>query len=224
MLPRSHYELAKLIFQSCMKLKTSIETTYSSLIILHTYSYSELELKFGDDPIEQPPELCKSNNQVIILVSSILFLSGKATENFRTIREIFVVVLRLCGYSYEIDEDKFILMNERIVEREHNILKALCFSAEFISPYSYLCNLSRYANMNSSTVQLAWTILNDIILHKEIRNIKPVCILYIILNILITSYIHFILTYSFHFNIYIFFNFIVWFGKIGVIYCMETRR
>ena len=180
LLPRSHYDLATLIFKSCMKLKTSIETTYTSLIVLHTYSYSILEP--GEATIttwlldlhNSEPELCKSNNQVVIVVSSILFLSGKTTENFRTIREIFIVVLRLCGYSYQIDEPKFTLMNERIVEMEHIILKALCFNVDFKSPYSYLCNIAKYVNLDSSTVQMAWAMVNDIILHKEIINIKPV--------------------------------------------------
>jgi len=87
------FDLACVLFAASKKLCYPIDTAGTALIILHRFT-SEI----GDERILQ-------SNKAILLVT-ILFLSGKITEQFRRNREILAVVLRLCGYPHDVTDDK----------------------------------------------------------------------------------------------------------------------
>ena len=160
-IPLSRYDISKQLFTSCIKLRLPIDSTSLSINILHRYANS-----IGDE------KLIVSNQ--VVLLSSILFLTGKVTENMRKFSEILLVTLALCGYFHELDEYQYTSICEKIIEKEQTILRELGFIIDYIPPYIYLLNISKYLEISCGQVKLAWTIINELILFKELNHLESV--------------------------------------------------
>ena len=105
------FDLACVLFAASKKLCYPIETAGTALIIFHRFS-SEI----GKERLLQ-------FNKAILLVT-ILFLSGKITEQFRRNREILTVVLRLCGYPHDVTDEK--RCESSFVNKESCLIVFLC--------------------------------------------------------------------------------------------------
>ena len=168
--PKTHYEFAKFLFISSSRLKYPIETAATSIAILHRYGNA-----MGDT------RLLSSN--YVVMISSILFLAGKSTENFRRVKEILTVVLRVFDHPYRLDDAKAVALQAKVIELEQSILRALAFQLDIKLPYSYLMNAARSIGSSCGQVKLAWGLVNDIILHKEFADECPVSIAIVALYI-----------------------------------------
>ena len=123
----------------------------------------------------------------VVVVSSILFMSGKSTENVRNIPEILMVVLRLLGFKYKPDESMFQRIQEMLIEKEHSILRTLCFDLNVKLPYRYILNIARSLNFSRRVVHIAWGIVNELMLHAVFSQMDEVAIAVTVLYIAVES-------------------------------------
>ena len=112
----------------------------------------------------------------ITFAGSILFLSGKLTENYRNIPEILIVVLRLRGYKYRLNDKSQDKLYNSLIEMEHSILRTICFQLDVELPYSYILNIGRSLGVSFTVLHLAWGITNELILHAAFSEVNEVSI------------------------------------------------
>ena len=181
------------MFAASSKLKYPIETAATSIQLLHRYA-----TVVGDTAI------LELNH--VALISTLLFLSGKSTDQFRKPKEIFIVVLRVCGYSYQLEDHKYNELFEILLTLEQAILRALAFQLDVSLPYKYLLNIARSLGLVSSQVKMAWGLVNDIMLHSEFANESPVLIAVATLYVGIESFDEMVLIFTMYSNAITFLN------------------
>lgn len=160
----SIFDLACVLFGASKKLCYPIQTAGTALQILHRFV-----AEIGEEKALQ-------SNKAVLMVT-ILFLSGKLTEQFRRNREILAVVLRLCGYPHELnDEKRLALTVEKIIEKEQVILRLLGFNLEFQLPYIFVFNIARTLRLTTLRVKLAISLVNEMLLHASLASQSP-CLL-----------------------------------------------
>jgi len=163
-----------MLYIASAKLRYPIETAATAIGLLHRYGNT-----VGDE------RLTVSNS--VVLLGSFLFLAGKGTEKFRKVREVLVVVLKLCGYPTEVDETKYAATHEKLIEKEHSILRTLSFDTTVSLPYPYLLNIARSLSLTCAPVKLAWALVNDLILHAELSLEHPSSVAVVTLYLAINS-------------------------------------
>ena len=145
------------IFKASSKLKLTPNYQQSTIIILH--NYLDIVIKHVN---------CIKEN-IIVLMSSLLLLNCKLTENLRTIRDICSVIIMLFNNDYNINQinEDYIKIKMQVIEKEKFILKVLNFNINFDVPFDNLFIICSNMKLEDIIMKMALSILNDCMLSKK---------------------------------------------------------
>lgn len=149
--------LCRLCYHSSQRLL--LPHTIAGYASFYLHKYLNFQMVSVDSEVkEQDAEL---------LLTSVLYLACKVSEQFRTIRDVFNVVKAIMNPGIVVsDLDKlYIDRKEEIIAMEHSILRVLKFEPEIDLAYQYLFNIARYLFLCRDVVRIANNLLND--LHQD---------------------------------------------------------
>ena len=108
----------------------------------------------------------------IVLISTLLFLNGKLTENIRTIRDSCSVVILLFNNDYDCGKinDDYIKIKKLVIEKENFILKVIGFVINIEIPIFDLERLCKDLSLGEDYMKIAVVVLNDCFLNRKSIN------------------------------------------------------
>ena len=134
------------LFRCGRSLDFPIQATATAMVFYHKVSKYERETaarsessgggsgggggSSSDRSTKAPAPGTAASNAKINMLTAILFLAGKSTENIRRIREVLNVVRYLYGGHRpdDLSLNDYQGMKEAVVEQEHCLLRILAFS------------------------------------------------------------------------------------------------
>mmetsp|Transcript_12335 Transcript_12335/g.18421 ORF Transcript_12335/g.18421 Transcript_12335/m.18421 type:complete len:240 (+) Transcript_12335:14-733(+) len=118
------------------------------------------------------------------IATACLFLACKSEENARRLRDIINVMQKVRNpkeQPLDIQSSRFTKYKELITKNEQNVLRGLSFETSVDHPYKYLLNIAHSLENTSRSnieremkgiIQLAWTLLNDMLKLRAITIYK----------------------------------------------------
>lgn len=112
----------------------------------------------------------------VVVLTAILFLVGKVSEEVRRPRDVLNTVRFTFGHAPEtlVMGEAYHLLKEQIIQREHALLRILGFDTHVDLPHQYLLNVANYFRLKQDAVRVAWRLLNDSFLRRESIHVRPV--------------------------------------------------
>ena len=146
------------LYMALCKIKLKQCQHQHTMMILHNYLDIVIKNIYND----------KKEN-VIILMSSLLLLTCKLTENLRTIRDICSVCIKLIHNDYDINQinEYYIKIKMQVIEREQFILKVIGFNITFDVPYDNLFRMCKNLKLEDKYMKKSLSILNDCFLSRK---------------------------------------------------------
>lgn len=112
----------------------------------------------------------------VVVLSAILFLVGKVSEEVRRPRDVLNSVRFTFGHTPETLTmgEGYHQLKEQIIQREHTLLRILGFDTHVDLPHQYLLNIANFLRLKQDAVRVAWRLLNDGYLRRESSCERPV--------------------------------------------------
>ena len=166
--PIEKAQLVRILFEASVKLEMPVILPAKASIYLHKYlDACENSALPEMIRVKQNQTLEYNERRTVVLLSALLFVSGKASEYIRNIRDIVNVVRKCLGKGVETLESgtKYNALKTAIVEQEQAILRALGFDLDSnIDHHKYLLNYAKYLSVDACTVKMSVNLLNDFFL------------------------------------------------------------
>lgn len=146
--------MSNLIFSAAYGLRLPIETAAIAMVYFHMY----LDL-LGYETLKE------STGDTQTMITAIVFLACKTSENIRTIRDVFNIVYCSSAPHEELDakvmDSHYRKKKSNVIILEQHILRAVGFNIEVDLPYKYMFNIARVLDLSQECVVRTLRYIND---------------------------------------------------------------